>query len=487
MKLPHSKKVKRATLLCFLFAGIMIGLCIAYFNVKMPLYGYLLLPLLVPVIYKKQYLAIVAITAVGLIIGIWRGSAMVQKLRRYDALLNSNVTLVGLIADDPAYDEPKNQTIFTLANISKNGATYIGQIQVATLNKVEIRRGAKVAVSGKLRPSVGTSKQGTMSFVKTEVLNSGSNWLESLRSHFFRTIRQSVTEPAASIGIGYLVGQRASIPKQVTDQLSLVGLSHIIAVSGYNLTIIVNAVRRLLGKRSAYQSLFVSLTLLFGFVTVAGTSAPINRAVVVSVATLFAWYYGREFKPMVLLMLSGVVTAFANPLYIWGNPGWYLSFLAFAGILILMPLTEKALFTNRHGPNLITQILLETLCAQAYTLPYTLYLFGGLSIIAPIANVMILPLIPCIMLLTFMTGVLGMVVPFVGQVIGLLVSYLITLQLWLIEKLSAISWARADIQISFHSMVIIYGGIGVATCLLWHFIVRRPDRAALRTAQLDLL
>ena len=99
------------------------------------------------------------------------------------------------------------------------------------------------------------------------------------------------------------------MPLSINTQLAAVGLTHIIAVSGYNLTIIIRAMRRLLTKRSKYQSTLLSFGLIAVFLLVTGFSASIVRAAIVSGLSLIAWYYGRAFRPLLLILLSAVITA----------------------------------------------------------------------------------------------------------------------------------------------------------------------------------
>jgi len=121
----------------------------------------------------------------------------------------------------------------------------------------------------------------------------------------------------------------------------MVGLTHIIAVSGYNLTIILHAGKRLLGKRSKRISTFLSLALIAVFLLLAGASASIVRAAIVSVLSIAAGYYGRTFKPLNLIVLAAAITAWANPVYVWSDVSWYLSFLAFYGVMVVSPLIQK--------------------------------------------------------------------------------------------------------------------------------------------------
>lgn len=415
-----------------------------------------------------------AVLVAGLLLGIWRGSIAVDQLQRYQPLYGGEVAVSGVVADDPGYNAERRQTEFHANGLIINNQTLPGRVLVSSYEKTSVARGDQVRATGVLKPSKGTSRQGVVGSAKVAVLVQNKSWLEDVRQRFFAAVRQALPEPHASLGLGYLVGLRADIPKELEDQLATVGLTHIIAVSGYNLTIIVQAVRRLFGKRSAYQSVVFSGLLLAGFLLVTGGSAPIIRASVVCSFSLLGWYYGRTLKPVLLLLLSGAITAFASPLYIWGDPGWYLSFLAFGGVLILAPLIVRRYF--KKAPGTTAQILIETLCAQACTIPYTLYLFGGVSVIAPLANVLVLPLIPLLMLAVFIIGLLGAVLPSVAVYAGFIPSSLLTLQLWIVEKLSSVPGAHAEVTISATLMILLFVALVLFTAMLHQHAARNQKQ-----------
>ncbi|MGQ7346814.1 ComEC/Rec2 family competence protein, partial [Streptococcus suis] len=159
---------------------------------------------------------------------------------------------------------------------------------------------------------------------------------EGFRQSFFAGMRTALPEPLASFALGLLVGVRALIPKDLQAQLALVGLSHLVAVSGYNLTILIVASQKALSRFGRGITLAASLWLIGLFLAVAGTSPSIVRASLVAVLALFASAYGRRFNPITLILLAAAATAFVNPVYLT-DLGWLLSFLAFFGILVLAP------------------------------------------------------------------------------------------------------------------------------------------------------
>lgn len=467
-------RLRRTTLLSVGLTSLLVGLFLAYYNTAIQTVWLLSVPALVFILYKFEGLRLLAVIFLGLIIGLWRGGVMSVELKQYDQFYGNKVVFIGSVSDDSGYSEQRRQTEFHVSNLSAEGQKLPGRIQVGVREDPNLTRGDQVVVSGKLKPSIGTSRQGAVSMAEVTILSKNTSWLERSRRAFFQSVANALPEPQASLGIGYLVGLRVNIPKELNDQLAAVGLTHIIAVSGYNVTILVRAVRRMFGKRSAYQSVTASLFLVGGFVLVAGGSPSINRAAIVCVFSLLAWYYGREFKPLLLLLLSGAITGFVNPLYIWGDPGWWLSFLAFAGVLILAPLIIRRYFTTKP-PGTTSQILIETICAQACTIPYTMHLFGGVSLIAPLANVLVLPFIPFIMFAVFVLGFLGMLAPMLATYFGFIPSSLLTLQLWLVERLSNVPWAHREVTISAGVMIILFVALTLFTLTLNWRVKRQPQ------------
>lgn len=467
MKLGARRGIRRTTALSMACGAVLMGIALPYYGLVIPL------PLmwsggcfLFAVLFRRMaYLSIAFIIIGCALLGTARGAMMLEQLQHYDALFGQEVMVWGRVADDIGVNEVRHQQEFHLADIQYQDRRLPGRLHVNTFDDIQLTRGDIVQVTGKVRASKGTTRQGTVRSAKVAIISKTDSVIEKFRTQFFTAVKTIMPEPQASLGLGYVVGLRVSLPEEVNEQLRVTGLTHIIAVSGYNLTILVQAARRLFAKRSAYQSVVFAGLLLFGFVVIAGGSASINRAAVVCVLSLVAWYYGRAFKPLLLLLLSGVITGLYNPLYVWGDPGWYLSFLAFAGILLLAPLIMQRYFLHNE-PRLGVQILLETLCAQLFTLPYTMYLFGAVSLIAPLANILVLPLIPFIMIGVVISGLLGMLAPGLATMLAIVPGALLSLQLRVVERLSNLSWAHQEVAISLGAMVAMFAALMLYICLL---------------------
>jgi competence protein ComEC len=246
----------------------------------------------------------------------------------------------------------------------------------------------------------------------------------------------------------------------------MVGLTHIIAVSGYNLTIILHASRKVLGRRSKRIATFLSLVLIGVVLLLAGASASIVRAAIVSMLSIAAAYYGRTFRPLVLILLAAALTAGWYPLYLWSDLGWYLSFLAFFGVLVLGPLIAKRIYKDKK-PQLLAAVIIETLCAQVMTLPLIMYIFGNVSLISLPANVLIVPLVPLGMAVTFLAGLGGMLAPLVSGWLAWPARVLLTYMLDVISLLARVPHALSHRSLSVTYMIVLYAILLLICLMLW--------------------
>jgi competence protein ComEC len=354
---------------------------------------------------KRSVEAVGSIVLLGLVLGWARGAAVMDRLADYETYFSQKVVLKGVAANDGIYSDSA-QLSFDLNKIrvlKPYADTLPGMIKVQGFGEPAVFRGDTVEVEGKLFLARG-SRQGQISYASISVDGHALPLYERLRLKFSAGMQNALPEPLGSFGLGLLVGQRATLPKIINDQLGAVGLTHLIAVSGYNLTIIISTVRRLLRKGSKYQILCASLALMICFIVFTGLSASIVRAAMVSTLSLIAWYYGRKIRPLVLILLAAVLTAGWNPLYIWSDIGWWLSFMAFYGILVAAPLAVKRIYDSGKKPSQLSLLIIECLAAQIMTMPLVLYVFSQASTISLISNILLVPLVPLAMMLSLLAG-----------------------------------------------------------------------------------
>jgi competence protein ComEC len=417
---------------------------------------------------KKSIVTLLFVVAFGLSLGWWRGGLYMEKLAQYNDHYYQKVTIVGRAMDDSSYGSHMQQT-FDAHNvvIESTGEQLTGKVKVSGLGFPAAYTGDEFRATGKLYPSLG-SYQGSISYADVEFTGHHPTIVSDLRRKFAAGMESALPEPLGSFGMGLLIGQKANLPDTVYDELLMVGLVHIIAVSGYNLTIILRATEGLLKKHSKRLSTLLALGLIGVFLLFAGGSASIVRAAVVSVLAIAAAYFGRKPKPLVLLLLAAAITAWANPFYVWTDVSWYLSFLAFFGVMVVAPLVLARL-PKRAENSLVLAIAVESLCAELMTLPYVLHIFGQMSFVALLANVLVVALVPLAMLLCLVAGIAGMLVPAIAGWFALPAKLLLTYMLDIAGMLSRIPHVFAqNLVFSLSALLTMYAVLGFVILALHH-------------------
>jgi competence protein ComEC len=449
------RRVRRTTLISIGSAMFLVGLSLPTAGIVQAGSGLVLGASSLAVCCKgrRLLLAVPAIVLCGLLLGIWRGSVVHESLAIYKENLGHKVELQGTLSQDTTFGT-KGELIVYLSDVSLGSRQAPGMVRITTFSPIEPRRGDIVQIKGKLTDGFG-SYQAAVYFASIQVVKPSTSWLEQIRRSFTANILNNLPEPQASLGLGFLIGLKSQLPSELTKELQLLSLTHIVVASGFNLTVLVRLSRRLFAKRSRYQAALSTALLMSGFLVVTGLSASMTRAVLVTSLSLAAWYYGRKIHPIVLLLVSAALTAGVYPFYLWGDIGWWLSFLAFAGVMLGAPLVAHRLYSERPAPAL-AQIVLETICAQLAALPVLLYSFGAFSVLALPANILVVPFIPLGMLLTGITGLVAWVIPPLAPWIALPAVWLLSYMTSCISWLSHISWASVPLGISVITLGSLY-------------------------------
>jgi competence protein ComEC len=466
-----TQRFNRTTVLTVGCIAFLIGLALSRFDAVLPISLIALFGALMIVAWRKRgWVLICAVLMVGMGLGLLRGSYIMRDLHQYDDLYGQKVVMLVTAMEDSTYGTSSQLTFDAneVHFVKPTDAVLPGRIKVSGFGENMVYRGDVVEVEGKLAKVRG-GRQGSIGFATLQVHTRRQSPIDTARREFAAGMESVLPEPVASFGLGLLIGQRSTLPDDIATQLAAVGLTHLIAVSGYNLTIIIDAVRRLTARFSKYQSTIIALGLVGLFLLTTGMSASIVRASIVSGLGIWAWYYGRAIKPVLLISFAAALTAGWSPLYLWGDIGWYLSFLAFFGVLVIAPLVTKRIYADRE-PRFLQAILIETTCAQVMTLPLILYIFQQVSFISLLANVLVIPLVPIAMLVSLMAGLAGMWVPAIAGWFAWPAQMILTYMLDIAAMFSRVPHAVAKYALSLTALVFLYGVIVVVLLVMWRKI-----------------
>lgn len=389
-----------------------------------------------------------------------------QKYKHFPIinLSEDSVELKGIITNDP-YLSYKNQELIIETNYENR--SFLLLVKAPRYPKYSV--GGEVRINGKLqKPGMiedfdyqrylrGKKVAYTMLIPdQVDLTNDQPNLkyqalrhLYSFKHKFEQSLNSSLHEPYSSLGAGIITGAKRSMPESLANDLSVAGLTHIVALSGFNVTIIIMAITALLSFFiNRKRIFFIGIFLVVAFVVMTGASPSVVRAGIFSLLILFGRTIGRKAYQTNVLLLTAVVMLALNPFILADDLGFQLSFLAFCGIIYLAPTIAKSIERSRLRflPGYIKAPLIETLSAQIMVLPLISFAFGKISLVAPISNVLVLWIIPLAMLLSLIAGVVVIVVP----IWGIYFAYLAWPTLYYIVAVAKISakfpWAMVEIK-----------------------------------------
>lgn len=417
---------------------------------------------------RARIFSVYAVILFGLSLGWWRGGHYMSEVNFLQSISKQQVSVRGRVLNDSLYDQ-KGAISFDIGALElltpEGDRPIIGKVGVSGYGERMIYRGDEVVVTGKFYPGRG-SYVAWMSYAQLEVTGRSQSVVYAVTRNFAAGIQSALPEPQASFGLGILIGQRDTLPEQTSEILAMVGLTHIIAVSGYNLTILVRATRRLFARRSKFQAMTAACALMFAFLLVTGGQPSIVRASIISLLSLGAWYYGRRIKPMLIILITAAGTALWNPLYLWSDIGWYLSFLAFFGVLMIAPVMKKRMYKEKK-PGIVGELALESFAAQLMTLPLILFIFNESSYIVLLANLLVVPLIPLGMITAFVAGIFGAIAPVIAGWFAWPARIVLTYLLDMAGLVARIPNMQFSISLGAVPMVFLYGIILAITLIWW--------------------
>ena len=279
--------------------------------------------------------------------------------------------------------------------------------------------------------------------------------------------------PVRSLVLGLLLGDKGDFPQDVLTQFSAAGISHIVALSGFNITVIVvsleaAALRLRVAKRYRPAVIIVLIALFTVFV---GAAASIVRAACMGSLAVYGKSCGRQASARRLLLISAAAMTLANPYTLLYDIGFQLSCGATFGLLAFSEWFEARLFfvPERAG---LRGSLSTTLAASLPTLPLLAWQFGSLSIIAPLSNMLVLPLIPHIMSASAATVAVSFVTPSLAQLLAGVVSracrYILDVSAWA----AAMPYATVHTEIPFAVCL-----IASLAIIVFSYYVERQNQA----------
>jgi competence protein ComEC len=375
--------------------------------------------------------AILGVALVASAIGAWRGEASSTTVggpSSVAALVDGREhQLLGTVVDDPRPRGDRMQLV--LGNLQVAAGSELHALSDRLL--VWLPRGIDASSGDRLR--IGSEvelaedfdgfayreyleRQGIGAIARArsaDVLSGEGGFaavLASIRNVLLGGLNDLVPEPQAALGAGILLGVRASIAPEINDAFAAAGLTHVVAISGWNIAIVAAIVAAVVSPLSTrpggrWTTSIVAAATVGGYVMLTGASPSVVRAALMAGAMLVARLGGSRAHAASALALAALVMLLAAPPVLW-DVGFQLSLLATAGLIWFGASVERRL---PGWPGWIREPIALTLAAQLTTLPVVLVNFERLSLVAPIANVLVVPFVPVAMLFSAIASLVGVV------------------------------------------------------------------------------
>ncbi len=252
-------------------------------------------------------------------------------------------------------------------------------------------------------------------------------------------------EPAAGLLQGLFLGGDDALSPLLSDSFRRAGLSHVVAVSGYNMTLVAFAVLFLALSIGLWRKTATLLAMLgiFVFLLLIDTSAASIRAALMAWAVFVAFFLGRPASVAHGLMLAALLMALENPLIVRYDVGFQLSLLATIALIISGPWLERLTRGRGWGWKLLA-LPLATIAIEMMIFPVIAFHFGTISLVGPLANTLVLPLIPLSMAFGFAVLLFALVIPGLATVLAVPAWLLLTLIVRVAENIGSLGWAVVE-------------------------------------------
>ncbi len=351
------------------------------------------------------------------------------------AFIGQKVTIRGSVSDEPKLQGRSRTLVITVIQIQKTGSLTWqdadGQLAVQTLGTlIEDPYGANygdsVEVQGKLQapqPISPPSIFADMTFPRISVNENKGNpiitFFYHLRALLAIIITQSLPQPEAALLIAILLSLRTPALKPLIPAFNATGCAHLIAPSGFKVTImaglVLSSTKRLYEKSTSSEKMlpaqrrgdwkrglvtaFVVLSIVV-YTLLSGVGPAAIRAGIMGVLLVVAPRIGRVYNIYTALALSALLMSANDPFILW-DAGFLLSFIGTLGIVLLTPFFQRCLHWLERLPfgTHLAEIFAVTLAAQTATLPLFAVDFHEVSFIAPITNILTVPLLGIVLTL----------------------------------------------------------------------------------------
>lgn len=258
----------------------------------------------------------------------------------------------------------------------------------------------------------------------------------SIKNNFLKKAQEILPSPESELLGGILLGTKRSLGSDLEEKFRVVGLIHIVVLSGYNVTIIAEFIFRILSFLPKIFSATLGAISIIIFSIMVGSGATVVRSVIMALIALSSRVLYKNYNVNRALFFAGSLMLLHNPKILLHDPSFQLSFLATIGLVNISDFVKKFIWFLPEKFE-IREITSATLSTQIAVIPLLIKMTGELSVVAPIVNVLTLQVIPITMLLGFIAVIFGFINQTLGLVFGMIPFLFLNYILKIVEIFSS--------------------------------------------------
>jgi len=401
---------------------------------------------------RLKHLPFIALLMLFFCLGNWAYISKAQSSLQSIANINtaaSNMVIRGLVVEPTLDSKGFGETVVELQALQQTDGSWLtahGRVNVRLPEAFNFPFHSTLTLQGQLLPVVDDSSKPHVSWylrngIQFEMYypqvtaegvpqdRSLMGWLYGLRSTAHAVLQSIMPFPECELLSGILLGIESRIPDYLVEAYRVTGTAHIIAISGFNISLIANLISKFFNRVFPYRvSALFSILAIGAYALFVGAQPAVLRAALMGIIAIPAYLLGRKVIGIHSLVLTAAILAALNPFILW-DVSFQLSFCATFGILMFSDYLSqqgKVLIERSRLPSpeilhgFLRDYLFTTLAAQLATFPVMITYFQGFSLFSPLVNMLILPLQPIIMVLGGVALLVGMFFFPLGQLLGLL-------------------------------------------------------------------
>ena len=434
--------------------------------------------------WRTTTIKIAALIALFLFLGVWRYGISLPadepgKIWHYN---NKEADVIGIVISEPDIRDSNIKYTIEVSKIKSPSLKKKGSISVSgnilvTANlypaynygdeleiKCQLKRPEKFNGFDYDRYLARYNIYSACYYPKIKLLASArGNWFYGkiflLKKILRGSINYGLAEPEASLAGPIIFGGQQGLSSDLRAKFSQTGLTHIMAVSGMNVSMLAAIVSVILFNIgfNRRQAFYLSVAFLVGYIILVGAPASAMRAGLMGFLVLWAIHLSRLYRLANSLALAAATMLLINPKLLRDDIGFQLSFLAILGIAYFYPFLdnwlEKIKIPKLKGAR---DILSITLAAQIFTAPIIAFNFSQISLIAPLANLLVLWTLPILTIIILIALPLGIFLPAAAFLFffpgWLILKYIIII----VSRLSMLPYAYIKIDYLWSGWVMVY-------------------------------